>query len=66
MEELRFSFGENWKRYSKDLQQKQIDNAKRSMLSLVNKKDFDDSFIKFLYPSKFLANKGIFPLFPLY
>jgi len=40
MEESRFNFGQNWKNYSKTLQRKQINSAKRSMLSLVNKKDF--------------------------
>ena len=34
--------------------------------SFISKKDFEESLIKFLYPSKSLANKGILPLFPLY
>ena len=33
--------------------------------SLISKKDFEESLIKFLYTSKFLANKGILPLLPL-
>ena len=37
-----------------------------SSSSLISKKDFEDNLIKFLYPSKFFANKGILPLFPLY
>ena len=30
--------------------------------SLISKKDFEESLIKFLYPSKFLAKIGILPL----
>mgnify|MGYP000718730457 CR=1 FL=1 len=34
--------------------------------TLISKKDFDDNFIKFLYPFKSLANNGIFPICFLY
>ena len=32
---------------------------------LISKKDLEESLTKFLYPSKFLANNGIFPIWPL-